>query len=595
LAPESSRIKILPESVANKISAGEVVERPASVVKELVENALDAGAGVIRVDAESGGSKLLRVTDDGCGMTYDEALLSLERHATSKISTEADLFGVRTMGFRGEALPSIAAVSRFEMLTRVADAGEGVRVRVEGGVVKSVEPAGCAPGTQITVRDIFYNVPARRKFLKSKRTEIANITDVLSRIAVAYPGVHFHLTHDGREVLEAQPARDIRERISDAMGGSALASMVDVDARGPSGVRVHGMVGLPDLSRSNTSMIYIYVNSRPVKSRLINHALGESYRSLIPRGRYPVAVLFVELPPEEVDVNVHPAKAEVKFKASEPVYETVRAAVRGAFARIPPQSHRPGNIPVSERMARIESAVAGSARRDWEGAAGAGEEKRFPAAPRPHADRLPAGFMKPAVARRPAGYFSELKVLGQLKATYIVCQSPEGLMLIDQHAAHERTAFEQLRKEYSGNRIGRQALLFPETVEFGPREAAHMERHLESFRILGFDIEEFGPRTYRVSAQPAVLSTADPRDLLLDTLDSLARGGSEPLEQRLDEVFARMACHAVVRANRRLTDEEIRALLARLDEEEYPLTCPHGRPISVNITFEELEKMFGRR
>ncbi len=594
MAPEAVRIKILPESVANKISAGEVVERPASVVKELVENALDAGANLIRVDVQSGGSKSIQVTDDGGGMNYDEALLSLERHATSKISTEADLFGVSTMGFRGEALPSIAAVSRFEMLTRPAEADEGVRIKVEGGVVKNVEPAGCAPGTSVTVRDIFYNVPARRKFLKSKRTEIANITDVLSRIAVAHPGVHFRLTHDDREVLEAQPAGDIKERISDAMGSSALASMVEVQAKGASDVAVHGMVGLPDLSRSNASMIYTYVNSRPVKSRLINHALTESYRSFLPRGRYPVAVLFVELPTDDVDVNVHPTKAEVKFKVSEPVHEAVRAAVSGAFSRRPSAPPRE-SISDDERMTRIESAVASSVGRNREYASGGGEAGRFPAEPQHHVSRLPAGFMKPATAPRPAGYFSELKVLGQLKATYIVCQSPEGLLLIDQHAAHERTAFEELKKEYSSDRVKRQILLFPETIELGPREAENMERRLENLVKLGFDIDKFGPKTYRVSAQPAVLSSSDTRELVLDTLDSLASGGSGPMEERLDEVFARMACHAVVRANRRLTDEEIRALLAELDDEDYPLTCPHGRPICVNITFEELEKMFGRR
>ena len=591
---------MLPDNLASKIAAGEVVERPASVVKELVENSIDAGAAIIRIEVEVGGKKLIRVADDGYGMNPDEALLAIERHATSKISNESDLFNVRTLGFRGEALPSIAAVSRFEMLTRAPALDEGIRIRVEGAVVRDVEPAGCAPGTVITVRDIFYNVPARKKFMRSEATELGNISEMVSRIALAYPETHFQLNHGGREVIEAPPSKDLAGRISNALGGNILGSMVEIETSDSTGIKVHGMAGLPELSRASASHMYFYVNRRPVRDRLIMHALMEAYQGLLPKRRYPVAVIFVEMNPEEVDVNVHPTKAEVKFRDSNAIYENVHNAVMAAFSRRKSR-HAPLTAvpsapitPEPEREKRVMAAITRSLEKPPPPPAEARVERK----PESTVTRTitPRESLKPVTTPRPWGYFSELKVLGQLRATYIICQSPEGLLLIDQHAAHERTAFERLRKEYNHQHVRKQTLLFPETIEMGHKEAVEMERHIDIIRRLGFDIETFGARTWRVLAQPAILSSSDPKRLVMDTLDVISEHGAVALlQEHLDEVFARMACHAVVRANRNLSNEEMDALLKTLDDADYPLTCPHGRPICVHITFEELEKMFGRR
>ncbi len=593
MSPDAAHIRVLPESLANKIAAGEVVERPASVVKELVENSIDAGAGVVRVEIEVGGRKLIRVTDDGSGMTSDDALLAIERHATSKISTEEDLFEVHTLGFRGEALPSIAAVSRFELLSRPPDRDEGVRVRMEGPKVMDVEPAGCAPGTVVTVRDLFFNVPARKKFLRSKTTELSNISDVVSRISVAHPDVHFQLSHGGREVIEAPPAGDLSGRLADAFGASVLGSMVEVKARGSAGIKLHGMVSLPEFSRSNASHMYFYVNRRPVRDRMISHALIEAYRNILPKGRYPVVVLFIEIDPGEVDVNVHPTKSEVKFQNAGAIHEAVRSAVLDAFSRKKFQSAPQTPLSSADREERIMTALSRSVEFHSEKDSRERERDRPASEPEPLRKTSP---IKPVTSPRPWGYFSELKVLGQLRATFTVCQSPEGLLLIDQHAAHERIAFERLRKEYGHNRVQKQALLFPETIELSLKESSEMERHVETFNKLGFDIEPFGERSWRVISQPAVLTSSDVRALVMDTLETLSSsGGADPLKDHLDNIFARMACHAVVRANRNLTDEEMNALLVSLDNADYPLTCPHGRPICVHITFDELEKLFGRK
>jgi len=347
---------------------------------------------------------------------------------------------------------------------------------------------------------------------------------------------------------------------------------------------------LPELSRSNASHMYFFVNRRPVRDRLIMHALLDAYQGLLPKRRYPVAVIFIEIDPTEVDVNVHPTKAEVKFRDSNAIYETVRSAVMMGFSRKKAGSAMITAVPPSDREKRIKEALARSIVK--------------PQSPEPRKEKRPETVkpithresLKPVTAPRPWGYFSELKVLGQLRATYIICQSPEGLLLIDQHAAHERTAFERLRKEFNRDHVRKQTLLFPETIELAHKEASEMELHMDVIQRLGFDIESFGSRTWRLTAQPAILSSSDPKKLVMDTLDAVsAHGTSGLLQGHLDEIFARMACHAVVRANRNLSNEEMDALLRSLDEADYPLTCPHGRPICVHITFEELEKMFGRR
>lgn len=612
------KIRVLPEKIANKIAAGEVVERPASVVKELVENSLDAGARNIRIEAEGGGRKLIRVIDDGEGMSSDDALLAIERHATSKIEKDDDLFSIRTLGFRGEALPSIAAVSRFELLTRLKDSDYGVRVKVEGGTLQSVEPAGCAPGTTITVRNLFYNVPARLKFLRSHSTELGHISDVVARIALGNPSVHFQFFHENRGILDAPAEQDIKGRIAAALGASLLEGMREIDECFDGGRRIHGYVSLPQLNRSSPSFLYTYVNRRFVKDRFINHAVMESYRSFLPKGRFPVAVIFIEISPKEVDVNVHPTKAEVRFRDPGWIHEAIKKTVLQAFEKkvtlseVPKRADdSPSQLEVKretsdvERADEIRNAVKRSVEK-WNGVGGQSnqfftERKTVRAditaetpqcEPRP----LPPSRLRAVSRPQQAGYFQGMEILGQLRNTYLVCQSNEGLALIDQHAAHERIAFERLKKDWKNRSIQKQALLFPETLELSIKEAKEMERVLGMMSSLGFEIEPFGERAFITRALPAVLAKADPRAIVLDLLDALSEVGSAyTLEEKLDEVFARISCHAVIRAGKNLTLEEMKALLQLLDEADYPLTCPHGRPICVHITYEELEKMFGRK
>ena len=620
----TGRIRILPEKLANKIAAGEVVERPASVVKELIENSLDAGAMVVRVEVEAGGRRLIRVTDDGIGMTPDEALIAVERHATSKISSEKDLFAIRTLGFRGEALHSIASVSRFELLTRSRERDEGVRVRMEGGAVEAVEPDGCAPGTVVTARNLFYNVPARLKFLKSQSTELSHVSDVVARIAMAHPAVHFQLLHDGREVIESPPSGDRAGRIADALGMTTLERMREIGLDADAGHRVHGYVSLPDLNRSSGSHLYVYVNGRFIKDRIVNHAIIESYRSFLPKDRYPVVALFIEVPADEVDVNVHPTKAEVRFLDAGRIHDLIRAAVSGAFERKSASPPAPAPVPTDGKSLPSPDKAGSSAPQDK-----TLEERvkkallsavdtqihKHPDAQRDFFKRpiskLPLPQPPPAESNKPLpapspitpmtqpryeGYFASLTILGQLRNTYVVCQASDGLVLIDQHAAHERAAYERLRRDYAARRIQRQALLFPETLELGIKEVREMNRFLDEIRSLGFDIEPFGGKSFLVRALPAILGAADPRALLLDLIEALSElRSTSSFDDRLDEVFARLSCHAVIRAGRALSMDEMQALMKTLDEADYPLTCPHGRPICVVISYEELERMFGRR
>lgn len=617
--PPAGKIRVLPEKIVNKIAAGEVVERPASVVKELVENSLDAGAKNIRIEAEAGGRKLIRVSDDGSGMSPDDALLAIERHATSKIEKDEDLFSIRTLGFRGEALPSISAVSHFELLTRLKDADAGVRVRVDGGTLQAVEPAGCAPGTTVTVRNLFFNVPARLKFLRSHSTELGHISDVVARIALGNPSVHFQFFHENREMLEAPASQDIASRISVALGASVFESMREMKEYFEGERKIYGYVSLPELHRSSPSFLYIYVNGRFVRDRFINHAIMEAYRSFLPKGRFPVAVIFIELSPSEVDVNVHPTKAEVRFREPGWIHEAIKKSVLKAFERKSVFSEIPKQMGTtstqvgggkkesdSARTEEIRSALKRSVEK-WNSTTtplkpfqqDKKEMRPERGVEKAHCEPppLPSPSRLRAVSRPPQGdYFQSMEILGQLRNTYLVCQSNEGLTLIDQHAAHERIAFERLKKDWRNRSIQKQALLFPETLELSIKEAKEMERVLEMMNSLGFEIEPFGEKAFITRALPAVLAKADPRAIVLDLLDALSDIGSAyTLEDRLDEVFARISCHAVIRAGKSLSDEEMGALLRSLDEADYPLTCPHGRPICVHITYEELEKMFGRR
>lgn len=614
----SGKIKVLPEKIANKIAAGEVVERPASVVKELVENSLDAGARNISIELEGGGRKLIRVSDDGSGMSPDDALLAIERHATSKIEKDEDLFSIKTLGFRGEALPSISAVSHFELLTRLKGSDTGLRVKVDGGILRSVEPAGCAPGTTVTVRNLFFNVPVRLKFLRGHSTELGHISDVTARMALGNPSVHFQLFHENREILETPATQDIATRISVALGTSIFENMRRIQEYFEEERKIYGYVSLPEFHRSSPSFLYTYVNGRFVKDKFINHAIMEAYRNFLPKGRFPTAVIFIELSPSEVDVNVHPTKAEVRFREPGWIHESIKKSILQAFEKksvflgapkqssaISTQKDVKKESPDNHHKQEIRNALKLAVEK-WDGQSI--QTTRFPIEKKARREEntsetfhseippLPPSKLR-AVARPLYGdYFQSMEILGQLRNTYLVCQSNEGLTLIDQHAAHERITFERLKKDWQNRSIQKQALLFPETIEVSLKEAKKMEKLLDTMNSLGFEIEFFGERTFIVRALPAILAKAAPRLIVLDMVDALSEIGSAyTLEERLDEVLARISCHAVIRAGKSLNNEEMKALLQSLDEADYPLTCPHGRPICVHITYEELEKMFGRK
>lgn len=604
-----AKIKLLPEKLANQIAAGEVVERPASVVKELLENSLDAGARRIIIEIEAGGRRRIRLQDDGEGMSRDDALLAFERHATSKIKKAEDLFAISSLGFRGEALPSIASVSRLELFTRDADSLVGTRVRIEAGVVKEVAEFGMARGTTVEVKDLFYNLPARRKFLKSQETELGHISDWVSRLALANPQVHFELRHNGRPLWSAPAAGDLGQRLRHAMGAAAMPYLVPLDRtfsellpEGP--LRIWGYVSRPEYNRAGGQGLFVYINRRFVRDRFITHALLEAYRTLVPKGRYPVVALFLDLPPAGVDVNVHPTKHEVRFREQVLIHQAVLEAVRQALENgrdssrleqkekpAPAVSHTSAPDSTSERFR--QAAAEALARYRPVSQPVVVSRPRFsprtvPPTPSSPAPALPASPL-------PEMRFSELEVIGQFHGMFIVAQSADALILIDQHAAAERIAFERMRQEYRSDRILSQALLFPQTIELSLREAGLLKRHLEELGRMGFELESFGGSTFVVKAVPALLAETDLQKLVLDLLDELASfSRSAQVEERVDQVLSVLACHAVVRGPKNLTFEEIRRLLNDMDSVPIPSRCPHGREAVLSFPLKQLEKLFGR-
>ena len=623
-----SKIKLLPEKVANQIAAGEVVDRPASVIKELAENSLDAGAMELTFEVEQGGKRLVRVIDDGEGMGRDDALMCLEPHATSKITTSSDLFSISTLGFRGEALPSIASVSKMTIVTRERDADTATMVQADGGEVRSVMEVGAPAGTDIKVERLFFNVPARKKFLKSVETELSHITTFVSNMALARPDVHVRLIHNGRQVYDFPASSDLSGRLRHALGGDASSRLVPVErtvrAGGQLGeIRLHGFVSTPSYTRASTRSLHLFVNRRFVRDRLVNHAVFEAYRGLVPKGRYPLVVLFVDLPPEAVDVNVHPAKHEIRFREQhqvhEAVVETIKEALRSAdrAGTRPPASAQkygrggPPNDPeltrgVAEAMGRFERRTERGLfdgerdERRWTGktASRSTGPSRTIVPDKIDAVSPPGETISEGRASAPGPdpvSFSELRVIGQFGRSYILAESDDALFIIDQHAAHERVMFERIRRDYLESQVARQPLLFPETVEMTREEARRVEERADTLFRLGFEVEPFGGATVAVKALPAVLSGTDPRKLLTEVADRLddVRGEEAVLEE-LDEVFALMACHSVVRAHRTLSREEIRALLDEMDSPEFPGHCPHGRDVVVRVELNDLEKWFGR-
>jgi DNA mismatch repair protein MutL len=661
-----NRIRLLPDHVANQIAAGEVVERPASVVKELVENALDAKAMRITVEIQAGGRSLMRITDDGVGMSRDDALLSLERHATSKIQKAEDLTSIATMGFRGEALPSIASVSRFTLTTREreADSPEGTQIVINGGKITEVKAAGCATGTIVEVRQLFFNLPARRKFLRTEETESAHIQHYVTLAALAYPEVAFTFIKDGRVVWQLPAVRSgedatarlaaLRERLRAVLGGEDRLLSVDMtadltvmndvpeddsgrvlqvqDANSRSSMRVWGFLGAPGVSRSTREDQHLFVNRRPVENRGLNYALVEGYHTSLMKGRYPLCCLFVEIDPALVDVNIHPAKREVKFHREFEVRRVVLNAVRqtlltfhtqGARASAQPapvaktvalpsaepalpkfEFPRPAaNPPVPQQVEQRPLAMG--FKRDEP----VGKTATIPSAPTEKVAASPqtssSVLPKPSATVSPAPSSSgaaipllqvPLRLVGVIGKLYVVLESDRGLVLLDQHAAHERILFEQmLTRVEQGGQAPSQRLLLPETLELSIRDATFLRQQMEVLTRLGVSLREFGERTFLLDALPPFVKVGDARKFALELVDELKAAGEDVNSARLGEhVVAKTVCRHAVKANDPLRGKELENLVDDLRKCAMPYTCPHGRPTLIEMNWRELERKFGR-
>lgn len=584
---EASRIRILPEALANQIAAGEVVQRPASVLKELVENSIDAGASRVEIDLEAGGAARVQVTDDGCGMSADDALLCLERHATSKIATDADLGRVATLGFRGEALPSIAAVSRMTITTRRPEDALGTEVRIDGGALRRATEMGAPPGTRVEARALFYNLPARRKFLKRKETELARCIEVANQAAMANPDVAFSLRHGRRTLLELGGSSEAMRRAAELVGAEAASHLMEIPRASSGSMTFGGWAGVPGLSRSTRDAQYLFVNGRPIRDRLFVHAAYAAYRSFMPVKRHPVFILFLEMPPGDVDVNVHPAKQEVRFRFASGVYDLVRESV-AAVLGAPPERRRP-------TFARQGAAPAGGAAppaRSPSLLGGGGYFGRSlaeaPPAPAPSGDAPPPGDAPRAPIERilepphPADpvVLSECRYLGQWEGCFLLFEAPPGLALVDQHAAHERVLYNRFRDQFREGSVESQTCLAPQTLRLRPEEALSLEAHREDLLRSGFELESAGPGEYRILAVPALLADSDPAGAARQVIEGLA-DLERPVSfaDLIDGIIARMSCRGAVKAARPMRPEEVAALVEELERTPGRWTCPHGRPV----------------
>jgi len=649
---QASVIRILPEAVANKIAAGEVVERPASVVKELMENSVDAGGERVEVAVEAGGKRLVRVVDDGCGMTHDDALLAFERHSTSKIRSAEDLFQISTLGFRGEALPSIAAVSRLELETRHASESSGTRVEVAGGRLRDVKEIAWSRGTRVEVRDLFFNTPARRKFLKSESTELGHIATLVTHYALAHFQKSFRLTSLTNEILNVSPVASARERVYQVMGHQLLEQLVEISPverrmsaalaaetaeegeqpEEPGVVRVSGFVSRPEVQKLNRNQIYFFVNRRLVRDRLILHAITEAYRNILPASVFPVALIFLELPASEVDVNVHPSKTEVRFRRAAFLHDLVRDSIRQALVAARPVAAFP--MPKASRAPSPDLDEAEAAERiSEEPPLLRGAEVRVPrsvpAAPRgtrdfqlssprpaPETGTLPLegaalSVYEPPVPSppttveregevAPAGsgvseFPADLHPLGQVQDSFIVATNAEGLWIIDQHVAHERVLFERHLRQRREKKVEGQRLLLPIIVGLTPQQLAAFQDIAEELDANGFEVEPFGQRTVAVKTSPAEIRADEVERLLLEILESVGREAHGlSLDDLRLKIATSVACHAAIKVNMPLERKKMEWLLRELGKTECPMSCPHGRPIVLRYGLKEIEKAFKR-
>lgn len=663
-----SRIRILPEAVANKIAAGEVVERPASVVKELLENALDAGAKTIRVEVESGGKRMIRVIDDGSGMSQDDALLAFERHATSKLRTADDLLSIATLGFRGEALPTIAAVARLLLETHIEGDAEGTRIEFAGGKLVGVKPAGLAAGTTVSVADLFYCVPARRKFLKSDTTELGHIASLVTHYALANPERQFVLSTPSQEIIHCAPVERLSDRVYQLFGRQALDDLVELPAvSGPfraaitepdleageesATLTVSGFTSRPEVQRPNRNGIYIFVNRRLVRDRLLLHAIHEAYRNILPPAVFPAVLLFLEMPCEEVDVNVHPAKIEVRFRRQQFVHDFVRDAIRQGLTRVRPiasfaaaataapfaqSGAQPGNGSLDGSLGGPPRAVipplgagpmeemgVGTGVGSDGGGYGAFDltaaplrpvEQRFafePGMAFGAGDAAASMALAPAVADWPATHgaayseapatlprpdeIADLKPLGQVSSSFIVAVNSQGLWIIDQHVAHERVLFEQHLEARRAGQVEGQRMLMPIVVELSPRQVVIFEKIVEELNANGFEVEPMGPRSVAIQAVPAGVAAGDAEKLLTEILDGIERENAAiSIETLQAKIAASTACHAAIKVNMPLDQTKMEWLLGALAKTDAPMSCPHGRPVVLRYSLKEIEKAFHR-
>jgi DNA mismatch repair protein MutL len=551
-----TKIRVLPAEVAGKIAAGEVIERPASVVKELVENALDAASRFITVEIAEGGKREIVVMDDGEGMTQSDALLSLERHATSKIYDEGDLSAIRTLGFRGEALPSIAAVSRLRLITRRHDGRSGTQVVVEGGVMKGVGEVGSPPGTRVEVVDLFYNLPARRKFLRGVQSEVAHIIEVVTRQALCDSSVGFVLKHNTRILFNLPPSQDEQSRIRAILGKEVVSRLVRVQGTYGLG-ELRGWVSLPDYCRGTARGIYIYVNGRYIRDKLISHAVAEAYRGVIPARMYPVVILFIAVPLSEVDVNCHPAKIEVRFRNGEGIHGLVHDSLKDSLANL--------RVAGPYEQSEIREEIA------------------------------PYSMVPPLVPAPEMIPSPTWRMVGQIKGTYLVVEDDEGVMIIDQHAAHERILYERLKNALHGGRISQQPFLIPQPIELKREEKELLIANRAALARVGLELEEFGERSVVVQSIPSLLQGEDLRALLEALSEELAeRGKGDTVEHCLDRICMLLACRGAIKAHRRVQEEEVKSILAQWKEIQRPTTCPHGRPLLVKWGWQEFDRWFKR-
>ena len=583
-------IHLLDPDVASVIAAGEVVERPSSVVKELVENSLDAGASQVTVEAQDGGIKLLRVVDNGCGVSSGEVELAFQRHATSKIRRADDLDQITTLGFRGEALPSIASVAQVKMITRTNDEDAGREVQVSWGELTRNRATGCPVGSSVTVEGLFENLPARRKFLRTPASEVFRVSDLVSRFALAFPEVAFRLQIDGKNVLTTLGNGNLRDAVISVYGADTGAQMLEVVWEGAGdGYRVSGYVGAPSIHKSNRTYITFLLNRRWVQSNILSVALSETYHGFLPDRRYPVAVINLAVPPGEVDVNVHPAKREVRFRHDNRVFSSLQRAVRSTLIAIAPVPEL--SLPASAAGSGFAPTLTPDTSPKWSPPLpGTGGYSPF-AGPRysPESPDVPKTGESPT----PVQGMSTLRIIGQMKSTYLVAEGSEGMFLIDQHAAHERVLYERVSDEVANRRASVQALLQPVSVELSPEQEALLQANIDLLTSYGYLLEPFGERAYLIRGIPGVAATTDPGKALPEVLDMIAYEGM--LRDRDEAMAASIACHSAVRAGMIMNQDQMESLVRQLEACNSPHTCPHGRPTMIHLSSYHLEREFGRR